>query len=59
MVLLDRQAFVGRLLMGLGFGLASVATPSYLSEVVVPVPGRCGSSDWEGHGNLHQPIRTY
>eukprot|EP00435_Cladocopium_sp_Y103_P055245 s1128_g18.t1 len=31
------QAFVGRLLMGLGFGLASVATPSYLSEVVVPV----------------------
>ena len=31
------QAFLGRLLMGLGFGLASVATPSYLSEVVVPV----------------------
>lgn len=31
------QAFIGRLLMGLGFGLASVATPSYLSEVVVPV----------------------
>jgi len=31
------QAFLGRLLMGLGFGLASVATPSYLSEVVPPV----------------------
>eukprot|EP00434_Breviolum_minutum_P045499 symbB.v1.2.040809.t1/scaffold7551.1/size10645/1 len=30
-------AFLGRLLMGLGFGLASVATPSYLSEVVPPV----------------------
>ncbi|CAJ1446853.1 unnamed protein product, partial [Effrenium voratum] len=30
------QLLLGRLLMGFGFGLASVATPNYLSEVVVP-----------------------
>ncbi|CAE6944640.1 araE [Symbiodinium natans] len=30
------QLIVGRILMGVGIGLASVATPSYLSEVVLP-----------------------
>ncbi|CAE7873317.1 csbC [Symbiodinium necroappetens] len=30
------QLIVGRLLMGIGIGLASVATPNYLSEVVRP-----------------------
>jgi len=30
------QLIVGRVLMGLGIGLASVATPSYLSEVALP-----------------------
>ncbi|CAE7696313.1 csbC [Symbiodinium pilosum] len=30
------QLIVGRFLMGVGIGLASVATPSYLSEVVLP-----------------------
>ena len=31
-----REVFLGRLAMGFGFGLASVATPAYLSEVVEP-----------------------
>ena len=38
--------------MGLGFGLASVATPSYLSEVVVPVRDHgdgIGVKDGESH----------
>eukprot|EP00439_Symbiodinium_sp_Y106_P054502 s1006_g7.t1 len=30
------QLIMGRFLMGIGIGLASVATPSYLSEVVLP-----------------------
>ncbi|CAE7801063.1 unnamed protein product [Symbiodinium sp. CCMP2456] len=30
------QLIAGRFLMGIGIGLASVATPSYLSEVVLP-----------------------
>lgn len=32
--------------MGLGFGLASVATPSYLSEVVPPVRGLMAEECW-------------